>query len=89
MSYPCKLGIKSILSTLRIKCKEDFEQEAYRLYSANCLRMIAFNTARLSQGEYITKNLADIINPKPEDNRTGAEIVEDVINKLGLEVIKT
>jgi hypothetical protein len=51
--------------------------------------MIAFNTARLSQGEYITKSLADIINPKPEDNRTGAEIVEDVINKLGLEVIKT
>lgn len=39
-------------------------------------------------GDYITAKFADIINPKPVDNRTGEEIAADIIKRAGIEVIR-
>lgn len=60
---------------------------AYRIYVADCLRIISENTAKMGGGSYITAKLADIINPKPDDNRTGEEIAADIIKRAGIEVI--
>ena len=60
---------------------------AYRIYIADCLRIISENTAKMGGGSYITVKLADIINPKPVDNRTGEEIAADIIKRAGIEVI--
>ena len=60
---------------------------AYRIYVADCLRIISENTAKMGGGAYITAKFADIINPKPADNRTGEEIAADIIKLAGIEVI--
>ena len=60
---------------------------AYRIYVSDCLRIISENTAKMGGGSYITAKLADIINPKPIDNRTGEEIAADIIKMAGIEVI--
>ena len=60
---------------------------AYRIYVADCLRIITENTAKMGGGSYITAKLADIINPKPVDKRTGEEIAADIIKWAGIEVI--
>lgn len=60
---------------------------AYRIYVTDCLRIISENTAKMGGGAYITAKFADIINPKPADNRTGEEIAADIINRAGIEVI--
>ena len=60
---------------------------AYRIYVTDCLRIISENTAKICGGSYITANFADIINPKPVDNRTGDEIAADIIKLAGIEVI--
>ena len=60
---------------------------AYRIYVTDCLRIISENTAKMGGGSYITTKLADIINPKPVDNRTGEEIAADIIKRAGIEVI--
>ena len=60
---------------------------AYRVYVSDCLRIISEHTAQMCVGSYITVKLADIINPKPVDNRTGEEIAADIINRAGIEVI--
>ena len=60
---------------------------AYRIYVCDCLRIIGENTAKISGGTYITAKLADIINHKPVDNRTGEEIAADIIKMAGIEVI--
>ena len=60
---------------------------AYRIYIADCLRIISENTAKIGGGSYLTAKLADIINPKPVDNRTGEEIAADIIKQAGIEVI--
>ena len=60
---------------------------AYRIYVTDCLRIISENTAKICGGSYITAKFADIINPKPVDNRTGDEIAADIIKLAGIEVI--
>ena len=60
---------------------------AYRIYVADCLRIISENTAKMGGGSYITAKFPDIINPKPVDNRTGEEIAADIIKMAGIEVI--
>ena len=60
---------------------------AYRIYVADCLRIISENTAKIGGGSYITAKFADIINQKPVDNRTGEEIAADIIKRSGIEVI--
>ena len=60
---------------------------AYRIYVTDCLRMVTENTAKMSNGSYTVAKFADIINPKPVDNRTGEEIAADIIKLAGIEVI--
>ena len=60
---------------------------AYRIYVTDCLRIISENTAKMGGGSYITAKFADIINPRPADNRTGEEIAADIIKRAGIEVI--
>lgn len=35
------------------------------------------------------ERFADVINPKPKDTRTGAEIVADVVKMSGIKIINT
>lgn len=61
---------------------------AYRIYVTDCLRIIGENAAKMCGGAYVTAKFADIINPKPADNRTGEEIAADIIKRAGIEVIR-
>ena len=67
--------------------QKEQEDKAVRIYYAECLRVITENTAKMGGGSYISAKLADIINPKPVDNRTGEEIAADIIKRAGIEVI--
>ena len=67
--------------------QKEQEDKAVKFYYAECLRVITENTAKMGGGSYITVKLADIINPKPVDNRAGEEIAADIIKRAGIEVI--
>lgn len=67
--------------------QKEQEDKAVKIYYAECLRIISENMAKMGGGSYITVKLADIIDPKPVDNRTGEEIAADIIRMSGIEVI--
>lgn len=52
---------------------------AYRFYIADSLFVSG-------EGKRLTKRLADVLNPKPEDNRSAEEIAGDIISRFGLTV---
>ncbi len=64
------------------------KEGAYWVYVTDALRIISENTAKYTDGNYLKARYADMIHPKPQDNRTGDEIVEDIIKRAGL-VVKT
>lgn len=68
------------------RLNERAKTEAYRIYVTDALRVVAENTARFASGNYIKARYADMIEPKKQDNRTGDEIVSDIIKRAGLVV---
>lgn len=67
--------------------QKEQEDKAVKIYYAECLRIITENTAKIGGGSYIAVKLADILNPKQVENRTGEEIAADIIKRAGIEVI--
>lgn len=51
--------------------------EAYRIYVSKSLQLIP-------QDKYLTKNYSDILKPEQKDNRSGEDIVSDIMLKAGL-----
>ena len=64
------------------KANQQAKDTAYRVYVTDCLKLIAENTGNIS----LKLRYYDIIQPKKEDNRTGDEIVADIIKRAGLVV---
>lgn len=71
------------------RLKQLRKDTAYRIYIADCLRIISESVADVSkvyggEGRYIQTRYADILFPKPEETRTGAEIIEHLRQKLAV-----
>lgn len=55
----------------------DMRVWVFRHYVANSLRLIPEN-------KYLTKTLEEVLNPPPDIDITGDEILEDLMNRAGL-----
>lgn len=55
---------------------------AYRVYTAEALRIMTENTAKYAGGGYMKQKYSDMVNPKPEETRTGQEIIDMMKNKI-------
>ena len=77
------MRIKPFLRYCVARLNEREKTEAYRIYVTDALRVVAENTARFASGNYIKARYADMIEPKKQDNRTGDEMVADIIKRAG------
>ena len=68
--------------------KRQCEQDIFRDYIANGIQMISENAARREGDRYLSLSYREVIRQKPVDNRTGDEIVEDIIRRAGLTVVE-
>lgn len=81
------MGVRAILAALPSVISDMCNKEAYRAYTAECLRVLTENTAKYAGGSSIQLKYTDMINRKPRDARSGEEIAADVIKKCGLKVV--
>ena len=81
-----KIHTKGLIRLLPILVKRQQEESAFKIYVAECMRTMTENTAKFAGGSYIQAKYYDIINPKPQDNRTCEEITADIIQRAGLVV---
>lgn len=83
LAYPCKLSARAIIATLPDKIKQDSENEVYRVYVAENLRIIGENTAKSVGGNYMPAKFTEIINPKPPEKEESAEeVIARIKNKV-------
>ncbi len=61
---------------------QEQKQKATTLYYAECLRLISENTAKQCGGRYMQVKFADIIDPKPKDERTKDDIISGIKEKI-------
>ena len=62
--------------------QKEQEEKAVKIYYAECLRIMAENTAKIGGGSYIEAKLQDILDQKPVDNRTADDIIDGITSKL-------
>lgn len=76
------MSARAILSTLPVVMLEQSKVAAYRVYTAEALRIMTENTAKYAGGGYMKQKYSDMVNPKPEETRTGQEIIEMMKQKI-------
>lgn len=77
------MAARAIIATLPDKIKQDSENEVYRVYVAENLRIIGENTAKSVGGNYMPAKLIEIINPKtPEKEESAEEVIARIKNKV-------
>ena len=77
-----RMSARAILSALPVVMLEQSKVAAYRVYTAEALRIMTENTAKYAGGGYMKQKYSDMINPKPEETRTGQEIINMMKNKI-------
>jgi hypothetical protein len=76
--YARGMSIRSILLVLTDIIEGKEQDEIYKIYVTDCLRIITENTGKsVSHGSYVNKRYYDIIN-----NKQINESAEDIINKV-------
>lgn len=64
------------------------KEKAYREYVCENLRIIGENTSKIGGGSYFKASLSDVLKQKPKvEDKTGEEIVADVVKRCGLKVV--
>lgn len=68
---------------LMVISAERFEEEkAYRVYMSDAILTVAETVARAFGGKYMGYRYLDLVEPQPEETRTGEEIIADLGKKL-------
>ena len=65
--------------------KNEINNDAYKFYVGEGVKVLTENTQRFAGGGAITRSLYDIIRPKV-DSRSAEEVVNEVIKKSGLKL---
>ena len=69
------------------RLEEQSRRELWQHYMADGLMYVSKNTAMSVNGSYLLNRFYDVLKPPEEDERSGEEIVVDVITRAGLVVI--
>ena len=90
-----QVRVSTLLFLIVEQVKEDIEKEATTNYMAMCSQIITENLAKIAgslnsnlEPAYMSKTLDEVLNPKPQDDRTAEEIISDVVRKSGIKVVK-
>lgn len=72
--------------------EEDYKKELSNLYISECFRIITQNTAKLCNGDHVSKKLIDLLEPDRNDEpkgeqKTGEQIAAEVIRSAGIKVV--
>lgn len=67
---------------VRTRFEVEQRELTYRFYVTNALKIITENTAKMGGGQYMKDRFCDIVTPPIEDDRSGAEIAENIKEKL-------
>ena len=76
------MSVRAILTSLEYKIKADMEMYAYRIYTARALQVITEDIANAFGGKSMAISYEEFINPKPVDNRSAEQIIEDIKEKM-------
>lgn len=78
-----KMRARALIYALPSLLKSNAEEQIYRIYVSDALKIIGENTAKFSEGNYLKNRYLDLITPQKQEKRTEAEIIAQVKRAWG------
>lgn len=76
------LSFPVVLRLMLISAERFAEEHAYRVYMSDAILTVTETVARAFGGKYMGYRYIDLVEPQPEETRTGEEIIADLGKKL-------
>lgn len=76
------LPFQTVLRLMVISGERLEEEQAYRVYMSDAILTVTETVARAFGGKYMGYRYIDLVEPQPEESRTGEEIIADLGKKL-------
>ena len=76
------LSFPVVLRLMLISAERFEEEQAYRVYMSDAILTVTETVARAFGGKYMGYRYIDLVEPQPEETRTGEEIIADLGKKL-------
>ena len=73
-----KMRARAVISALPAMIKRQGEEELYRVYVSDTLKIAAENISRIGGGMTLQSRYIELINPPEEETRTAEEIIDHV-----------
>lgn len=80
------MGVSAVLAALPSLIMQEHRRFSLAVYITDCLQAIAENTASHG-GKIMQKRWKDVVDPAPEETRSGEEVAMDIIQRAGLKVV--
>lgn len=81
-----KVRVRALICALPSILKQKADEQVFRIYVSDSLKIIGENTAKMSGGNYLQVRYIEMITPKKVDTRTEEEIIAHVFkNGWGVE----
>ena len=81
LSVP-RMRAGAYIAVLPTLIKKQIQEQSYRVYVTDALKVITENTAKLGGGSYLRTRYYDIENPPPEEKRTPKDIINHMKEKI-------
>lgn len=72
------MSATALLTAVSVVAKKKVEEEIYRAYVTETLKIISSNTAKINGGSTITKSYQDIISTEKRRQKTTDEVISDL-----------
>lgn len=77
-----RLHFSTVLKLMTVSAERFEEEKAYRVYMSDAILTVTETVARAFGGKYMGYRYIDLVEPQPEETRTGEEIIADIGKKL-------
>ena len=74
-----RVRARAVFSVLPVIIKRQMDEELYRAYSSDAMRITAENVSRINGGYSMKERYADLVHPPKEETRTEEEIIAHVL----------
>ena len=74
-----RVRARAVISALPVVIKRQADEDLYRAYSSDAMRITADNVGRIGGGYSMKERYADLVNPPKEETRTEEEIIAHVL----------
>jgi hypothetical protein len=77
------MGRDYVMDFCIVSFRKQQEEQAFKVYVTDALKIIAENTSRFAGGSHMSKRYYELISTRPSEPVSSAQVISRIRNKIG------